>query len=321
MRLTCLAFTAGLYANIEHLLEIICNFIRDNGPDAPIDDDPLLIHQLYMLLCHTSFILQYGPLHDQFAVNDVRQKMFFHSITDPIRLYYSSSFRNLSDKHRVDEDDHWTQLHQMIATGSWNAAIVEFAKRNQDEIKQITDMASLVDLYLKDTEYQIFGSDLESADKFLKNVNSPAFKDLDYPVASMHSYLLLDVLHTLKHRAEVSSAYHVTQTLHRFAVPLHILFKKHNYSWLKLLVIGTHEVVSPNTRSLLACNTAVTITEDGKAEGLDRRNEELVKDLSSFPGERAKSEVQVCFIIFLFIQVSKILQSSIFNTSAIGKYS
>ena len=297
MRLTCQAFTAGIFANIEHLLELIVNFIRDNGQDARIDDDPILLHQLYMLLCHMSFVLQYGPLHDQFAVNDLRQKMFNHSIIDPIRLYYSSSFRNLSDKHRVDEDDHWTQMHKMTATGAWNASVIEFAERCQEKIKPITTMEALLDLYMTDTEYQIFGSDPENADNFLENVKAPVFNGLDYAAASMNAYLMLDFVHTTKHRAETESAYHVTQTLNRFTAPLYILFKKRNYAWMMHFVIGTHHVVSSRTISLLACNTSVITTGKGKAEGLDRINEEEVEDHSSFPGERAQSEVQVCYIV------------------------
>lgn len=304
MRLTSLGCKLGIHANIEHLLEVIGKFIREFGPDASLDGHPVLVHQIYLLLCHMPFILQYGPLHDQFAMNDLRQKMFGHSITDPIRFFYPN-FRHLSgDKHRVKEDDDWKELNEITSDAGYLEAVVSFAQRREEEIRATTAMSALVDLYEKDVESQLFGDDLTAVDIFFQNTDLQPPPCVDYPLSCLHSFLYLDFVYTSKHRTEIYSCYHLTESLNRLSLPLYMHFNKHCYTWLGSFILTTHHISSPHTRFLLACNTSVTTTGRGKAEGLDRINEEEVENMSSCPGNRAKSEAQVRAMSFLGNQAS-----------------
>jgi len=196
----------GIHSNISHLLRLIAAHIEKHGPDSPLESHPHLCHQIYMLLCHSSFTLWYGILHFQFAINDLRQKMFGSSINDPIRFYYSY-FRHLrGDSHRVDDDDDWTEFSALVTGGGWEAVISEFAIEQVDKIGGTTSMPELVDSFLEYTERQIFGDNPASADDFLSGAESVPPSSIDYPSATLASYLFLGFIYDSIHEAENKNA-------------------------------------------------------------------------------------------------------------------
>ena len=247
-----------------------------------------------MLLCHSSFTLWYGILHFQFAINDLRQKMFGSSINDPIRFYYSY-FRHLrGDRHRVDDDDDWTEFFKLVTGGGWEAVISEFAIEQVDKIRRISSMPELVTSFLEHIECLVFGDDPASADGFLSGSDLFPPSSVDYPSATHASYLFLSFIYDSVHEAENTRSHHMAQTFHRVLHPLFLKYNKKNYGWLTPKIIAIMETVSPYAQSVLLCNTSFSTTGTPPCTGLDRACEALVKDLSSFPGDRAKTENQVC---------------------------
>ena len=214
------------------------------------------------------------------------------NISDPIR-FSSSFFRHLSGtKHRVKEDDDWTEFFGLVADAAWTSAIQDFADRKQVDLVQLTKMSSLVRLYRLDTQSQIFGDDPTATD-FIDTTNSNIPSNVDFPAALLHSYLFLDFVHVHMHRAEVLPAPHVSSTLLRLLMPLFHKFNKNKYGNSIPQLISTETTSSPQTHSLLSRYQAFSSLGNPGARGADRVNEGVVEDLSSFPGERGKNLTQV----------------------------
>ena len=231
-------------------------------------------------------------LHAQFAINDLRQKMFGSNISDLVR-FSSRCFRHLSgNKHRVKEDDDWTEFFELVGDAGWKSAIKDFADRNQVELVQCKKMQNVVKLFRLDTQRQIFGNDPTATD-FINTSNSKIPSHVDFPAALLHSFLFVDFAFVHMHRAEVYPAPHVALPILRFLMPLFFKFNKHKYGNSIPSLISTMKTSSARTNSLLASYQSFSSTGLPGARAADRINEGVVEDHSSFPGERGKNLPQV----------------------------
>ena len=231
-------------------------------------------------------------LHAQFAINDLRQKMFGSNISDLIR-FASSYFRHLSGaKHRVKEDDDWTEYFRLVGEAGWLSAVKGFAIRKKGELSKMKKMRQVVKAYRLDTQLQIFG-DSPNATKFLDDPDSSIPSHVDYPAAVLHSFLFFDFIYETMHASEVLPAPHLSSTLLRCLLPLFEKFNKNRYGGMVPTILSTQRKSSQQTNSLLDQYTSFSISGSPKAQAADRVNEGVVKDLSSFPGERAKNASQV----------------------------
>lgn len=154
-------------------------------------------------------------------------------------------------------------------------------------------MPDLVNLFRKDLQSQIFGLDMAAVDSYLLNPDQPPPAEIDYPSSLLSCFIFLDFVRRTVEIVEETGSAKVMDTFHRLLLPLALKYNKKHYSWLFTKILSILAIVSPHRKRTLENHTSFKVDPDGKPQAIDRRNEGVVKDLSSFPGEKPKTENQV----------------------------
>lgn len=154
-------------------------------------------------------------------------------------------------------------------------------------------MPDLVNLFRKDMESQVFGSDMAAVDSYFQNPDQPPPAEIDYPSSLLSCFIFLDFVRRTVEIVEDTGNAKVMDTFHRLLLPLALKYNKKHYSWLFPKILSILAIVSPHRKRTLEDHTSFKVDSEGKPQAIDRRNEGVVKVLSSFPGEKPKTENQV----------------------------